>query len=201
MLELAPFLAVRVKANAAAIEDSEAYEAFTCLVAGTNTVERDESGKVVYGWKRGSFALSPKNERALMAAGELREEEALYQPHDVATGQLMELRAGSVYWNGYRERWIMIAEQLGPQGFTGEIYYLESATPVGPWRQARKIASHAPHSFYNPTQLPFFDQAGGRIIYFIGTFLSPSGSARVPRYEFNQLVYRLDLANVKRDAP
>jgi hypothetical protein len=139
--------------------------------------------------------LSPKNERALIAAGLLQPKEALYQPRDVESGKTVEFRSGSVHWNQFRKKWVMIAEELGPEGFSGEIYYAESASPVGPWRTARKVATHAPYRFYNPAQLPFLDEEEGRYIYFQGTLLSPTGAAQIARYDFNALVYRLDLSD------
>jgi hypothetical protein len=51
-------------------------------------------------------------------------------------------------------------------------------------------------SFYNPRHHAFFDSADGRVIYFEGTFTRTfSGSVAIPRYEYNQLLYRLDLGD------
>jgi hypothetical protein len=43
---------------------------------------------------------------------------------------------------------------------------------------------------------PFFDQAGGRIIYFEGTYTDTFSGKPVitPRYNYNQLMYRLSSA-------
>ena len=43
----------------------------------------------------------------------------------------------------------------------------------------------------------FLDQAGGRVIYFEGTYTNQfSGNpAFTPRYDYNQILYRLDLAD------
>lgn len=48
---------------------------------------------------------------------------------------------------------------------------------------------------YWPAQHPFFDQDGGRKIYFEGTYTTTfSGNpVTTPRYEYNQLMYRLSL--------
>jgi hypothetical protein len=79
----------------------------------------------------------------------------------------------------------------------GEIYYLESERPEGPWHKAVKIVTHDKYSFYNPTQHVFFDQDGGRTIYFEGTYTHTfSGNPQqTPRYDYNQIMYRLDLAD------
>jgi hypothetical protein len=44
---------------------------------------------------------------------------------------------------------------------------------------------------------PFFDEDGGRVIYFEGTYTHTfSGRAeRTPFYDYNQVLYRLDLAD------
>ena len=79
----------------------------------------------------------------------------------------------------------------------GEIWYTEALTPLGPWSDAVKIVSHDNYSFYNPKQHPFFDQAGGRVIYFEGTYTHTftNNPDQTPRYDYNQIMYRLDLAD------
>ncbi len=49
---------------------------------------------------------------------------------------------------------------------------------------------------------PFFDQEGGRLIYFEGTFTKTFSRTKVgvPRYDYNTIMYRLDLAD-KRLTP
>ena len=68
--------------------------------------------------------------------------------------------------------------------------------------QTRKIITHAnkkgdAHDFYNPTQHPFFDREGGRVIYLEGSYVNTfSGNPHpTPRYEYNQVMYRLDLSD------
>ena len=77
----------------------------------------------------------------------------------------------------------------------GEIWYAEADDPTGPWEKARKIVTHEKYSFYNPAQHPFLFQDGGRIIYFEGTYTAEfSGNkSHTPRYDYNQVMYRLDL--------
>ena len=103
--------------------------------------------------------------------------------------------AGSVYWNAYRKRWIMITVEVGGTSYLGEVWYAEADAPTGPWINAVKIATHERYSFYNPKQDPMFDQQGGRIIYFEGTYSNTfSGNpTATPRYDYNQIMYRLDL--------
>ena len=48
-----------------------------------------------------------------------------------------------------------------------------------------------------------FDQEGGRIIYFEGTYTNSfSGNPfKTPRYDYNQMMYRLDLADPRLALP
>jgi hypothetical protein len=81
--------------------------------------------------------------------------------------------------------------------FLGEIYIAESDNIEGPWVHARKIVTHDQYSFYNVAQRSFFDEAGGRIIYFEGTYTMMFSGSEIPtpRYNYNQIMYRLDLSN------
>ena len=66
---------------------------------------------------------------------------------------------------------------------------------TGPWRKAKKVVTHDKYTFYNPVHHAFFDADGGRRIYFEGTYTqSFSGNpVATPRYDYNQIMYRLDL--------
>ncbi len=63
--------------------------------------------------------------------------------------------------------------------------------------------THDKYSFYNPKQHPMFDQEGGRIIYFEGTYTTTfSGNPDpTPRYDYNQVMYRLDLSDPRLQLP
>lgn len=111
---------------------------------------------------------------------------------------------GSTYWNPYRSRWAMIAvESFGSTSSLGEVWYSEADTPVGPWVYAKKIVTHDRYSFYNPKQHPAFDQDNGRIIYFEGTYTTTfSGNLDpTPRYDYNQIMYQLDLSDRRLALP
>ena len=83
----------------------------------------------------------------------------------------------------------------GSSSYLGEIWYAEADAPEGPWGKARKIVTHDRYSFYNPVHHAFFDAKGGRVIYFEGTYTRTFSAARLatPRYDYNQIMYRLDL--------
>jgi len=115
----------------------------------------------------------------------------------VDSGKPVLVHGGSVYWNDYRSRWVMIALEGWGTSMLGEIWYFEADTPVGPWVYGRKVVTHDSYSFYNPKHHPEFDQEGGRIIYFEGTYSEFVSGAPVPTpwYDYNQIMYRLDLGD------
>jgi hypothetical protein len=201
---LLPDRAVRVPAQWSAVQDSARYEAFTCAAPAGNkeAVDRDAAGAVRWTWRTNAPPVSQADERRWLKAGALRAGEARYQFRDVANGQTVEMHAGSVRWNEYRRRWVWIGVQQGGTSFLGEVWYAEAASPTGPWGKARKIVTHDRYSFYNPVQHAFFDQAGGRFVYFEGTYAQTfSGNpVATPWYDYNQILYRLDLASAELES-
>ncbi len=127
------------------------------------------------------------------------------QVYDVDSGRAVIPHNGTVYFNAWRRRWIGIFTELyGEPSALGEIWYAEADTPVGPWAYARKIVTHNKYSFYNPKHHPLFDQDGGRTIYFEGTYtwtFSGSEERATPRYDYNQIMYRLNLADARLVLP
>jgi hypothetical protein len=120
-----------------------------------------------------------------------------HQLNDAATRKPIHLHICSVAYNEFRKKWVMIGEEGKGTSNLGEIWYAEAPSPEGPWAKAVKIVTHDKYSFYNPAQHPFFAQEGGRYIYFEGTFANTfAGTDKTtPRYEYNQIMYRLDLAD------
>ena len=117
--------------------------------------------------------------------------------HDAATGKPLRIGGSTIAWNDHRKKWTMVAvETGGSSSFLGEVWYAEANQPEGPWSGAVKIVTHDRYSFYNPTQQPFFTQAGGRYVYFQGTYsatFSRDEKDATPRYDYNQIMYRLDV--------
>jgi hypothetical protein len=204
------FPLVRVRPVLADLKDPSQYESFTCLKPGTffqgaNTqLDRAPDGHLLWGWKKDTAALGEDQANTLVKAGKMQPDELLTSLHDVDTDQVVLSDGGSVFWNPYRQRWIMITTQaFGTPSFLGEVWFSEADTPVGPWLYAKKIATHGGYTFYNPTQLPFFDQKGGRLIYFQGTYTNTFSNVTdlTPRYNYNQLMYRLDLSDPRLSLP
>src|SRR5262249_11669748 len=96
-----------------------------------------------------------------------------------------------------------IATEMGGTSMLGEVWYAEAAAPLGPWVYARKVVTHDRYSFYNPMQHPEFDREGGRLVYFEGTYTHTfSGNPEpTPRYDYNQIMPRLDLAEPRLSLP
>ena len=197
-------LNVRTKADWKSIIDPNSYEAWTCIVSGdpkdskSVKLARDSNGELHYSWSRAFPPVDQMVERELVKEGTMKKSEARYQPVDVESGKPVKLHFGSIRWNAYRQRWIAIAVQKeGKSSYLGEVWYGEAREPTGPWQRARKIVTHNKYSFYNPVQHDFFDQEGGRLIYFEGTYSETfSGNEHpTPRYDYNQIMYQLDLAD------
>lgn len=198
----APFPNVRVRARLADLTNPAAYEAFTCLAPGSRgdaeppALDRDASGQLVYGWKAGTAPVEHGRQMELIRRGLLQPEEAWLQLQDVDSGGLIQTHGGSVFYNAWRRRWIMIAlQQGGATSLLGEVWFAEADTTLGPWVYARKIVTHDDYSFYNVTQHPYFDADGGRRIYFEGTYTAMFSGTRsgTPRYDYNQVMYGLSL--------
>jgi hypothetical protein len=201
-----PYPNLRAPATLTDLQDLTHYEAYTPLVPGSryqgasnSRIERDASGKPLWAWKRDTAPLSVSQERELIAAGKIGPEDSPFALRDADTGKSVDAHGGSVAWNAYRKRWIMLCVQSGGTSYLGEVWYAEADAPEGPWRNAAKILTHDRYTFYNPAQHPFFDQEGGRLIYFEGTytnqFTGTPETVPTPRYEYNQMMYRLDLAD------
>ena len=199
----------RTLADYAHVVDGRKYQAFTPLVAGTrfdgaNTkLERDARGNLLYGWKTDTPTVSEDEVKTLVEKGVMKAEEAPSFLRDIDTDAPVAQHGSSTYWNPYRKRWVKIFSQKFGTSYLGELWFAEADTPTGPWVYARKILTHDKFTFSNPTQHPFFAQNGGRQIYFEGTYTSTySGSDdRTPRYDYNQIMYRLDLSDERLDLP
>lgn len=198
-----PTPCVRVKADMKHITNPFAYEGLTCLVAGTKydaknpKLDRDADGHLVFQWKPFTKPVGYKEQAELIAGRKMAPEEGLLQLRDIETGKLIDASL-NVSWNEYRKRWIAIGQRN-----VGEVWYAEADTPVGPWVYAKKVVSHDRYTFYWPGQHSFFDQDGGRIIYFEGTYTNSfSGNPeKTPRYNYNQMMYRLALSDSRLFLP
>jgi hypothetical protein len=207
-----PAPVVRVRADVESIRDPARYEAYTCLMPGSRLqddvvasarLDRAADGTLKWSWKRDTPVVTPQGQSRLLKAGKFKPGEAAVDLVEPDSKRHVVAHRGSVYFNDFRRRWIMIATEVGGTSELGEIWYSEAVAPEGPWRYARKVLTHDRYSFYNPKQHPYFDQEGGRLIYFEGTYTNTfSGNPfQTPRYDYNQMMYQLDLADERLKLP
>lgn len=198
-----PSPTVRVKATWDAVHDPAQWEAYTPLVSGSSLgpadkpiLDRDTEGRLNWAWKADTAVLDAGAANGLTDDGVMKEDENRLRTVSAHDGSTVVFNAGSVNWNEHRKRWILLGNQtFGNPSYLGEIWYAEARSPEGPFSKAVKIVSHDNYSFYNVAQHEFFDQQGGRLIYFEGTYTASfSNDARpTPLYDYNQIMYALDL--------
>jgi hypothetical protein len=113
-----------------------------------------------------------------------------------ADSKRVRLHSGSIAWNAWRKRWVTIfMEAFGKPSAFGELWYAESESPTGPWGRAVKVLSHENYTFYNPRIHPEFTAPDSPVLIFEGTFTQQFADRPppTPRYDYNQILYRLDL--------
>ncbi len=203
-----PYPLTRVRADVEHLKRLDRYEAFTCLKGGSRLddpqLDRAPDGTLRYAWRKNTPPVGPREQAKLIQAGKLKAQEALLHLRDVDTGKPVVAHRGSMCWNAWRRRWVLIAGQAGGSTSNlGEIWFAEADAPLGPWVYARKIVTHDRYSFYNPKQHPMFDKDGGRTIFFEGTYtaLFSGNKTPTPRYNYNQIMYKLDLTDTRLALP
>ena len=180
---------LRVRACWEDVIDANQYEVLTALVPGAD----DSKAR----WVKFGEVLARRGSSKADVIEALEAEAKDVRVYDIESGKAVTPHNGTVYYNAHRKRWIGIfVQHFGGPSALGEVWYAEADTPVGPWAYARKVVTHEKYSFYNPKHHPLFDQDGGRTIYFEGTYsftFSGSEETATPRYDYNQIMYRLNL--------
>ena len=208
-LSQATYPFVRVRADWKHLLDPMAYEAFTCLAPGSGydkespALDRGPDGQLIWAWKKNTAVIGVDDHLELITSGKIKPDEAWINLRDVETGAPVHVHNVAVHWNDFRQRYVMILQQVEGTSHLGEIWYAEANAPEGPWLWARKIVTHYRYTFYNPAYHNFFDQDGGRIIYFESTYTNLFSTTDVPtpRYNYNQIMYRLDLSDPQLALP
>lgn len=111
-------------------------------------------------------------------------------------GQPVKPHSGSIAWNVWRQRWVTVfMERFGKPSAFGELWYAEAPAPSGPWGRAVKILTHDNYTFYNPRVHPEFTAADSPVLIFEGTYTMQFANkpTPTPRYDYNQILYRIDL--------
>jgi hypothetical protein len=189
-----------------AASDPKLYETFTCLTDDGN-VDRDASGKVRWAWRKNWKELDEKRLEDLFKDGKLKREELPVDFVNVENGKRVKKGPGSIAWNPFLGKWTEIFQELDGASVAGEIWFATANAPEGPWRFARKVATHFmagnSNDFYNPVQHPELAKDGGRVIYFEGTFVNTFSGSEHPTgyYDYNNLMYRVDLGDERMGLP
>ncbi|MEZ5326197.1 MAG: hypothetical protein R3F19_14190 [Verrucomicrobiales bacterium] len=122
---------------------------------------------------------------------------------DAAGGKPVTPHTGSIAWNAFRKRWVTVFMQaFGEPSAFGELWYAEADSPTGKWGPAVKVLSHNNYTFYNPRLHSEFTPDGSPILLFEGTYTAQFANdpPKTPRYDYNQILYRLDLDDPKLSA-
>ncbi|MEW6305042.1 MAG: hypothetical protein AB1705_16320 [Verrucomicrobiota bacterium] len=123
----------------------------------------------------------------------LKPQESLVSASD---GKPVKPHTGSIAWNAFRKRWVTVfMENFGKPSVFGELWYAEADAPTGPWGKAVKVLTHENYTFYNPRLHPEFTPPDSPILIFEGTYTQQFANKPEPtaRYDYNQILYRLDL--------
>jgi len=115
-------------------------------------------------------------------------------------GKAVKPHSGSIAWNPWRQRWVTIfMEAFGKPSTFGELWYAEADAPTGPWGPTIKVLSHDNYTFYNPRIHPEFTATNSPILIFEGTFTQQFANKPqpIPRYDYSQILYQLDLDDSK----
>jgi hypothetical protein len=114
-------------------------------------------------------------------------------------GRSVRPHTGSILWSGYRKCWVAVFMENGgkPSEF-GELWYAEASSPFGPWGGAVKILTHDNYTFYNPLIHGEGMKGDEPYILFEGTYTQTFAKhpEPTPRYDYTQILYRLDLDDV-----
>lgn len=105
---------------------------------------------------------------------------------------------GSIAYSEHRKAWVTVFMQnFGKPSPFGELWYAEANSPFGPWGKATKVLSHENYTFYNPRLLAEFTPKGSPYLLFEGTYTEQFANKPNPtaRYDYNQILYRLDLSD------
>jgi len=219
---------IRCPATLAAMTDMSTLETFTCIKEGRkfegseDDIDRNADGTLRWAWRKGTSPVDNDLLRQMLEKGLIRADESpiMYLDANTSTTPILN-HGGTIYYNPYRKRWTQVFSQLfGAASFLGEIWYAEGDTPLGPWVYSQKIITHRmgeegidattfakkeaqTYSFYNPKQHPEFMKDNGRIIYLEGTYTAgfTNNQFHTPGYNYNQIMYKMDLDDPRTFVP
>ena len=210
-----PLSMIRVRAKTRRVSDIRNYQAFTPLkpsAAGAGrlgknafVLDRDRAGTIRYQWRSMTPAVFANTKRIGPPKWPIPAQDALYQFREPSgDGALIGPHGGTIRWNPFRQRYLMLfLEAFGGPSPLGEVWYAEADSPLGPWVYARKVVTHDRYTFYNVWHHAMLDKHGGRRIFFEGTYTNTfvNNPDATPRYNYNQIMYSLDLRDQRLALP
>jgi len=192
--------ALRIPAAAEAFTNPAKYEQFTPYgAAGSSELQHTQDGRLDYAFRAGGHTFSSDQ---LKAASVPADQDIGGHDLSLSDGKGITFTQRSTTWNAYRKRFAGIAQQVGgSSSFIGEIWHSEADTPLGPWVYAQKIITHDNYTFYNTFHHPEFDR--GRFLFLEGTYTASytNNPSPTPRYNYNQILYRVDLEDTRLVMP
>ena len=189
----------RVKADSKAIRFGSTFETYSCLLPNGD-IDYDEKQAPIWRWRTDATPLDAEREADLIKTGRLTRAQSRYVLSEHATKRMVIPHRGSVCWNDFLKRWVLVFTAIHEtDSMLGELYITAGTTPTGPWSPCIRIATHPRYSFYNPVHHGWLDQQRGKVITIEGTYtISFSGnSVPTPHYEYNQLTYQVDLSDTR----
>ena len=192
---------VRMRADLDALVDPTQWEVFTPLNAEGAIEEVGADGRPRYRWVAGGSVPDLEN----VFWGTIQANQLLQGSlTDIRTGTPFSGRLDILNYNPHRKRWVAIIQEkwgTGPS-FAGEVWYAEADTPMGPWTYGTKIVTHDNYTFYNVQLHPWFNRDGGQVVHFEGTYTKwLTDNTPTPRYNYNQIMYSLDLDDERLSLP
>ena len=138
----------------------------------------------------------PATFEAWQDAGRWEAMEAQAELASASGGKPVTPHSGSIIWHPWRKRWVTVfMQRFGDPSAFGEIWYAEADAPTGPWGSAVKVLSHDNYTFYNPRLHPECLVEDSPVLLFEGTYTAQftNRAHPTPRYDYTQILYRLDL--------
>jgi len=115
-------------------------------------------------------------------------------------GKTIGTHSGSMVWSDNRKKWVAVfMEKFGKPSTFGEVWYAESDSPFEGWERAVKILTHDNYTFYNVVIDSYLTPPNADFLLFEGTYTTHFADRPIPtpRWEYNQVLYRLDFKDVQ----
>jgi len=173
--------------------DLETWQTWSPIDGGM--VDRHPDGTARWAWRPG---VEVPDDGLLAAADRWSR-----SPREPDTGVAITLHYGDVAYNRTLRRFIqVVTREGGDSAWLGELWLTVADTPFGPWSYARRLTAFDDYTTYNPMIHDAFDTDGARI-HFQATYTDFFAGApeKTSRYDYNQLMFALDLDDPRARLP